>query len=107
MRKEQADALIRKEQADALMRKEQADPLMFKEQAGYRKGKSCGEHIFTLRQIVEQCQEWNTPVYADFVDFESSHALDSWLEDSTGRPKEKLRISVEREIKTLGWTWRK
>ncbi|XP_041362130.1 uncharacterized protein LOC121378097 [Gigantopelta aegis] len=48
------------------------DPLLCKEQAGFRKGRSCGDHIFTLRQILEQCQEWNTPVYANFVDFEKA-----------------------------------
>ena len=48
------------------------DPLMSKEQACFRKGRSCGDHIFTLRQIMEQCQEWNTPVCANFVDFEKA-----------------------------------
>ena len=46
---------------------EALDPMLRKEQAGFRKGKSCGDHIFTLRQILEQCQEWNTPFYANFV----------------------------------------
>ena len=48
------------------------DPLLRKEQAGFRKGKSCGDHIFTLRQILEQCQEWNTPFYANFDDYETA-----------------------------------
>ena len=39
------------------------DPMLRKEQAGFRKGRSCGEHIFTLRQILEQCQEWKTLCY--------------------------------------------
>ena len=51
---------------------EALDPLLCKEQAGFRKGKSCRDHIFTLRQILEQCQEWNTPFYANFVDFEKT-----------------------------------
>ena len=34
------------------------DPMVRKEQAGFRKGRPCGEHIFTLRQSLEQCQEW-------------------------------------------------
>ena len=58
------------------------DPLMRKEQAGFRKERSCGDHNikFTLRQIMEQCQEWNTSVYANFVDFEK--AFDSILRHS-------------------------
>ena len=48
------------------------DPMLRKEQAGFRKGKSCGEHIFTLRQILEQCQEWKTPCYVNFIDFEKA-----------------------------------
>ena len=31
------------------------EPLVRKEQADFRKGSSCGEHIFTLRQIMKQC----------------------------------------------------
>ena len=28
------------------------------------------ENTFTLRQILEQCQEWKTPCYVNFIDFE-------------------------------------
>ena len=62
---------------------EALDPLLRKEQAGFRKGKSCRDHIFTLRQILEQCQEWNTPFYANFVDFEK--AFDSIHRESLWR----------------------
>ena len=48
------------------------DPMLRKEQAGFRKGRSCEEHIFTLRQILEQCQEWKTPCYVNFTDFENA-----------------------------------
>ena len=48
------------------------DPMLRKEQAGFRKGRSCGEHIFTLRHILEQCQEWKTPCYVNFIDFEKA-----------------------------------
>ena len=48
------------------------DPLMRKEEAGFQKRRSCGGHIFTLRQTMEQCQEWNIPVYKKFVDFEKA-----------------------------------
>ena len=50
-----------------------------KQQAGFRKGRSCTDHIFTLRQIFEQCQEWNASLYANFIDFEKAF-------DSVHRP---------------------
>ena len=51
------------------------DPHLRKEQAGFRKGKSCADQIFTLRQILEQSNEWNTSLYANFIDF--TKAFDS------------------------------
>jgi len=43
------------------------DPLLRKEQAGFRKGRSCTDQTFTLRQIVEQSNEWNATVYTNFL----------------------------------------
>lgn len=45
------------------------------EQAGFRQDKSCTDHIATLRIIIEQAIEWQTPLYVTFVDFE--RAFDS------------------------------
>ena len=42
------------------------------EQAGFLPGRSCAEHIFILRQILEQSNEWNDTIYANFVDFEKA-----------------------------------
>ena len=56
------------------------DKILRQEQAGFRKGRSCIDHIFVLRQILEQSQEWNSPLYAVFVDFEK--AFDSLHRDS-------------------------
>ena len=39
------------------------------EQAGFRKGRGCMDQIFALRNIIEQCLEWNTPIFINFVDF--------------------------------------
>uniref|UniRef100_A0A0B7BH62 Reverse transcriptase domain-containing protein n=3 Tax=Arion vulgaris TaxID=1028688 RepID=A0A0B7BH62_9EUPU len=50
------------------------------EQAGFRKGRSCIDHIFALRQIVEQSNEWNSSIYMVFVDFEK--AFDSLHRES-------------------------
>ena len=42
------------------------------EQAGFRKGRSCIDHIFVLRQILEQAAEWNSNLYVLFIDFEKA-----------------------------------
>ena len=54
--------------------------LLRPEQAGFLPGRSCSEHIFILRQILEQSNEWNDTIYANFVDFEK--AFDSLHRDS-------------------------
>ena len=56
------------------------DEYIRQEQAGFRPGRSCSDHIFTLRQILEQSKEWNAPLYANFIDFEK--AFDSIHRDS-------------------------
>ena len=56
------------------------DGILRREQAGFRKGKSCIDHIFVLRQILEQSHEWNGSLYVVFVDFEK--AFDSLHRDS-------------------------
>ena len=58
---------------------ETLDEHIGQEQSGFRPGRSCSDHIFTLRQILEQSKEWNSPLYANFVDmetaFDSIHAI--------------------------------
>ena len=39
------------------------------EQAGFRSERGASEQIFALRSILEHCQEWQAPVYINFVDF--------------------------------------
>jgi len=48
------------------------EPTLRQEQAGFRGGRSCSNHIFTLRQIMEQSAEWNATMYATFIDFEKA-----------------------------------
>ena len=57
----------------------ETEPKLRKQQAGFRKGRSCSDHIFTIRQIFEQSQEWNSTVFANFIDFEKAF-------DSVHRP---------------------
>ena len=51
-----------------------------KEQAGFRKERGCIDHIFALRNIIEQCTEWQRKLFVNFVDFEK--AFDSVHRDS-------------------------
>ena len=48
------------------------DSRLREEQAGFRKGKDCIDQIFALRNIIEQCTEWQRKLYINFVDFEKA-----------------------------------
>ena len=51
------------------------DCMLRKEQAGFRSRGNCIDQIFILRNITEQCVEWNSPPFINFVNFRK--ALDS------------------------------
>ena len=42
------------------------------EQAGFRRGKGCMDQFFSLRNIIEQRTEWNTPLCICFIDFKKT-----------------------------------
>ena len=42
------------------------------ELAGFRSGRGTGDHIFILRNIIEQEVEWQATLYITFVDFEKA-----------------------------------
>ena len=56
------------------------DRMLRQEQAGFRRGRSCIDQIFALRNIIEQCVEWNTPLHINFIDFRK--AFDSLHRDT-------------------------
>ena len=56
------------------------DQVLREEQAGFRKGKGCVDQIFALRNIIEQCSEWQRQLYINFIDFQK--AFDSIHRDS-------------------------
>jgi len=58
----------------------EVDRLLREEQARFRHGRSCSEQIFTLRNIVEQCSEFQTPLFVNYVDFKK--AFDSIRRES-------------------------
>ena len=52
--------------------KAEVDDRLRDEQAGFRKERSCTDHKATLRIIVEQSLEWNSPVFVTIVDYEKA-----------------------------------
>ena len=44
------------------------------EQAGFRKGRGCCDQdlVLALRNIIEQCTEWQRQLILNFIDFEKS-----------------------------------
>ena len=48
------------------------DKELREEQAGFRTGRSCKDQIATLRIVVEQSIEWQSPLYINFIDFEKA-----------------------------------
>ena len=52
--------------------KKGVDNIFRKEQAGFRENRSTIDQIFTLRNILEQVNEWNATLYTHFIDFEKA-----------------------------------
>ena len=52
--------------------KKALDETLREGQAGFRQDRSCTDHIATLRIIIEQSLEWQTPLYSVFVDFQKA-----------------------------------
>ena len=52
--------------------KDAVDPSLRDNQAGFRKNRSCTDQIATQRIIIEQSQEWRTPLYVNFLDYEKA-----------------------------------
>ena len=45
------------------------DPKICHQQAGFRRNRSCADQIASLRIIIEQSLEWNSPLYVNFIDY--------------------------------------
>ena len=52
--------------------KEAVDPKLRDQQAGFRRNRSCADQIASLRIIMEQSLEWNSPLYINFIDYEKA-----------------------------------
>ena len=58
--------------------------VLSEEQAEFRDGRGCTDHIFVLRHIMEQCEEWRKPGVLNIVDFgkafDSIHRVSMWMQ---------------------------
>ena len=52
--------------------KDAVDPQLRDQQAGFRRNRSCADQIASLRIIIEQSLEWNSPLYINFIDYEKA-----------------------------------
>ncbi|KAI8498288.1 hypothetical protein Bbelb_242320 [Branchiostoma belcheri] len=73
--------------------KKAVDSKLREEQAGFRSNRSCTEQIFTLRNIIDQCLEHQTPLVLNFIDFKkafgSIHRASLWdIAASYGIPEQ-------------------
>ena len=61
---------------------ESVDKKLRQAQAGFRKGRGCIDHIFVLRNLLEQCHEWQRKLLVNIVDlykaFDSLHRCSLW-----------------------------
>ena len=79
--------------------KEAVDPKLRDQQAGFRRNRSCADQIASLRILVEQSLEWNSPLYINFIDYEK--AFDSVDRETIWKP---LRhCGVPEKIISLIW----
>ena len=51
---------------------EAVNPKLRDQQAGFWRNRSCADQIASLRIIVEQSLEWNSPLYINFIDYEKA-----------------------------------
>lgn len=53
--------------------KKQVDEELHSAQAGFRKGRSCSDHIFNVRRLLEYSVEKKQPVYMCMVDLKKAY----------------------------------
>jgi exonuclease III len=46
---------------------------LLENQCGFRPARSCADHIFSMRQLMEKAREWRRPIYICFVDLRKAY----------------------------------
>lgn len=49
-----------------------SESILIEEQAGFRKGRSCMDDVFSLKQIIQKRREFNLETHLAFIDFEKA-----------------------------------
>jgi len=79
-----------------------------KEEAGFWTRRSCVDHIFILRNAIEQCVEWKTSLFINFVGFrrafESVHRESVWNHMAACGIRGKLIFSLCAQLHVLSGT---
>jgi sorting nexin-29 len=78
-----------------------AENILIKEECGFRKGRSCTNAVFTIKQIIEKRRECNLPLFLLFLDYEKAYERvnRSKLWSTLGRYK--LPVNLLNNIKSL------
>ncbi|KAK1792372.1 hypothetical protein P4O66_012322, partial [Electrophorus voltai] len=58
------------------------DKILQEELAGFRAGRSCSKQIYTLRNIIEQCIEFQQPLLINFIDFKKAFDSNLYISSS-------------------------
>ena len=53
--------------------KEKANRALRENQCGFRKGRGCTDHLFSLRILMEKAREFHAPLYMCFVDLKKAY----------------------------------
>ena len=78
--------------------KEKANRALRENQCGFRKGRGCTDHLFSLRILMEKAREFHSPLYMCFVDLKKAYdsvnrkALWSVLQKRYHFPTKVVRI---------------
>ena len=80
------------------------DPELRKEQPGFRKKRGWSDQIFVLRNIMEQCIDWQRQLRMTFVDFKEvvETAFGTYYTCSSSRSKINESVSL-RAFTTMEW----
>jgi hypothetical protein len=49
-----------------------SEAILLEEQNGFKRGKSCIDNVFTLKQIIEKRREFNLETHMEFLDLEKT-----------------------------------